>query len=458
MAYQETKTTGYGTRVGNSLKAVLMGFVLIIGATILLWWNEGRAVKTADMLEEAQEACVEMPNPDKIDKSLDGELVCGTAMATTDEVLEDKEFGIKENAIKLVRKVEYYQWVEHSEEKKEDKLGGKEVTTTTYTYSQEWVSSPVKSSEFKDPAYQTRNYILAQVEDQDVTATNVSFGAYTLNESLIGSISSSEAIELNINEQVLLQINNSVGTTYTAVRGLPAPTAANTSVAAPATQPAQVAVTDTTAAVADSAKTTIPDSIAQNNKVDLEYVHQVGNVLYYGRSMNAPEVGDVRITFEKVVPAKVTVVSVVDDKTFKPFVAKNKKKFQTLRMGKKSIDEIFEEENENNNMWTWILRIVGTLLVIGGIKNLFSFVETLLKVVPFLSSIFAFGVGIISTIIGLVYSLIVIALAWIFYRPVLGIILLLIAGFLVWVFAFNGKKKLAELANKGKAEQPAAAE
>jgi hypothetical protein len=39
---------------------------------------------------------------------------------------------------------------------------------------------------------------------------------------------------------------------------------------------------------------------------------------------------------------------------------------------------------------------------------------------------------------------------------VLGIILLVIAGFLVWVFAFNGKKKLAELANKGKAE-PAAA-
>lgn len=455
MAYQETKTTGYGTRVGNSLKAVLMGFVLIIGATILLWWNEGRAVKTADMLEEAQEACVEMPKPDKIDKSLDGELVCGTAMATTDEVLEDKEFGIKENAIKLVRRVEYYQWVEHSESKSEDKLGGKQETTTTYTYSQEWVSSPVKSNEFKDPAYQNRNYILAQVEDQDVTATNVKFGAYTLNEGLISSISSSEAIELNINEQTLQTINTSVGTTYAAVRGLPAPLATNTSVAAPAAQPAQAAATDTTA-VADSVKTTIPDSIAQNNKVDLEYVHQVGNVLYYGRSMNAPEVGDVRITFEKVVPAKVTVVSVVDGTTFKPFVAKNKKKFQTLRMGKKSIDEIFEEENENNSMWTWILRLVGTLLVIGGIKNLFSFVETLLKVVPFLSSIFAFGVGIISTIIGVVYSLIVIALAWIFYRPVLGIILLLIAGFLVWVFAFNGKKKLAELANKGKAA-PAAA-
>ncbi|MBO7569063.1 MAG: TMEM43 family protein [Bacteroidaceae bacterium] len=438
MAYQEKTTTGYGTRVGNSLKAVLMGFVLIIGATILLWWNEGRAVKTADMLEDAQGACVEMPNPDKKSAEFEGELVCATAMANTDETLTDTQFGISENAISLSRKVEYFQWVEHSESKSEDKLGGKQETTTTYTYSQEWVSSPVNSGDFKDPAYQGKNYTWANIESQDVWAEKVTFGAYVLNESLIHSISSTEAVELNVNEQVLASMDKSVADVYARIKGVPA-------VNATAAQ-AEPAV-----AVDDSVKTAIPDSIKQDNKVDLEYVHQAGNVIYLGRTMNAPEIGDVRITFEKTVPAKVTVVSQVEGNTFKPFVAKNKKKFQTLRMGKKTIEEIFEEENEANSMWTWILRIVGTLLVISGIKSLFSFVETLLKVVPFLSSLFAFGVGIIATIIGIVYSLIVIALAWIFYRPVLGIILLLIAGFLVWVFAFNGKKKLAELANKGKA-------
>ncbi|MBR6036443.1 MAG: TMEM43 family protein [Bacteroidaceae bacterium] len=452
MAYTEKTTTGYGTRVGNSIKATLMGFVIIIGATILLWWNEGRAVKTADMLEDAQGACVEMPNPDKMDKSLDGELVCGTAMANTEEVLTDTDFGISENAISLSRKVEYFQWVEHSESKSEDKLGGKEETTTTYTYKQEWVSSPVNSGDFKDPAYQNKNYTWTVVENQDLWAEKVTFGAYVLNESLIHSISSTEAVELNVNEQLLQSMDKSVADTYARIKGLPTPVNQANAAVAP------VAQTEPAAATADSLQTAIADSISQNNKVDLEYVHQAGNVIYYGRSMNAPEVGDVRITFEKTVPAKVTVVSVVDGNTFKPFVAKNKKKFQTLRMGKKSIEEIFEEENENNTMWTWILRIVGILLVISGFKSLFSFLETLLKVVPFLSSIFAFGVGIICTIVGIVYSLIVIALAWIFYRPVLGIILLVIAGFLVWVFAFNGKKKLAELTNKGKAEPAPAAE
>ena len=448
MAYQEKTTTGYGTRVGNSIKGIFTGFILIIGATILLWWNEGRAVKTADMLEDAQGACVEMPNPDKKSAEFEGELVCATAMANTDEVLTDKEFGISENAISLSRKVEYFQWVEHSESKSEDKLGGKQETTTTYTYTREWVSSPVNSDEFKDPAYQGKNYTWTTVEDQDVWAENVTFGAYVLNESLIHSINSTEALELHIDEQQLQAMDKTIADTYARIKGLPT---SNTNVAqAQPAQPVQTAAADSTA-LADSVKTVIPDSISQNNKVDLEYVHQMGNVLYYGRTANAPEVGDVRITFEKVVPAKVTVVSQVEGNTFKPYTASNKKKFQTLRMGKKSIDEIFEEENESNSMWTWVLRIVGILLVISGFKGLFGFLETILKVVPFLANIFAFGVGIICTIVGLVYSLIVIALAWIFYRPVLGIIILLIAGFLIWVFAFNGKKKLAELTNKGKA-------
>ena len=65
MAYQEVRTTGYGTRVGNSFKAIGGGIVLFCLGTALLWWNEGRAVKTEKMLEEAGSAYVEMPNPAK---------------------------------------------------------------------------------------------------------------------------------------------------------------------------------------------------------------------------------------------------------------------------------------------------------------------------------------------------------------------------------------------------------
>ena len=73
MAYQEVTTTGYGTRVGNSFKAIGSGFLLFIAGTALLWWNEGRAVKTEKMLDEAGSAYVEMENPNKKDASLEGD-------------------------------------------------------------------------------------------------------------------------------------------------------------------------------------------------------------------------------------------------------------------------------------------------------------------------------------------------------------------------------------------------
>lgn len=454
MAYQEVTTTGYGTRVGNSFKAIGGGILLFILGTALLWWNEGRAVKTEKMLEEAGTAYVEMENPAKKDASLEGELICGTALATTEDSLVDAQFGIGVKAIAMKRTVEYYQWVEHAEKKKEDKLGGKEVTTTTYTYSREWTSRPVESAQFKDPAYQNKNMVLTTIEDAEQYAENVSFGAYKLNEGLIHSIRSTEGLDLAITEDLLKQLDKSAQTAYERFYGV------QKNNQQPAQQPAAIPdsikaqLPDSTKAKLDSLQA-INDSInkamaAAENKKDLEYVHQAGNILYYGRVPGSPEVGDVRVTFEQVVPAKVTVMAVVDGDTFKPFKAKNGKRFQTLVMGKKSGDEIIEAEKEGNTVVLWILRIVGVMMIVGGLKGIFGFLETILKVVPFIAGIFGWGVGLVCTVVGVVWSLIIIAIAWLFYRPLLGITLLVIAGFLIWVFAFKGKDKLKELAVKAK--------
>ena len=393
MAYQEVTTTGYGTRVGNSFKAIGGGIIMFCLGTALLWWNEGRAVKTEKMLDEAGGAYVEMENPNKKDASLDGELICGTALATTEDSLSDAQFGVGAKAIALRRTVEYYQWVEHAQEKKEDKLGGKEVTTTTYTYTKEWTSRPVESFQFKDPAYQAKNKVLTTLDNVEQYAENVSFGAYKLNESLIHSISSVEPLVLG----------------YDSTR------------------------------------------VAELNKDTTIHVRVNQNEIYYGSSASGgPEVGDVRVTFEQIAPAKVTVMAVVDGDSFKPFKAKNGKRFQTLVMGKKSGDEIIDSAKDTNSMILWALRIIGILIVIGGLKGVFGFLETILKVVPFIAGIFGWGVGVVCTVVGVVWSLIIIALAWLFYRPLLGISLLALAGFLIWIFAFKGKDKLKELAAKAK--------
>ena len=82
MAYTETTRTSYGKRLGNSLGGIVTGFLLFIAGTVLIWWNEGRAVKTTKMLKEAQGQVVEMPDITKVDPAFEGLLVHAQGFAT----------------------------------------------------------------------------------------------------------------------------------------------------------------------------------------------------------------------------------------------------------------------------------------------------------------------------------------------------------------------------------------
>lgn len=405
MAYQETVTTGYGTRVKQSFKSIATGFTLFLGATAMLWWNEGNSVKTADMLEEAQGGCVEMGNPNKKDASLEGQLVCGTAMTATTDLLTDKDFGFSVNAISTKRKVEYYQWHETKTEETKEKSDGSEKKIITYDYRKDWSPSPIGSSNFKQH-YGHVNVVLAEFDDDEQWAEHVSFGAYNLNNSLIHSINTYEPLRPDLSDDVLRVLDKTIQASY-------------------------------------ERHYTKKEDLNSN---DYNFVHVNDNQLYLGLDPNAYKVGDVRIKFEKVAPAhEVTVVAVVDGVGFKPFKAKNGYTLEKLVMGRKTMDQFFEDEQETNTFNTWAYRVLGIVMVIGALKLIFGFVVTLTRIVPFLSTIVGWGVGVICTVLGVVWSLLVIAVAWLFYRPIVGIALLAIAGILVWIFALGGKNKLKQL-------------
>lgn len=397
MAYQEKTTVGYGSRVGNSFRGILGGFIIFIAGTALLWWNEGRVVKTDKMLNEAQDVTVELENIDQINPEMDGKLVHATGFANTQDSLIDPTFGVGVTAIRLARDVEYYQWVEQSHQERKDKLGGKQEVTTTYTYKKKWTSSPVESADFHDPSYQKSNYVLTSADSERWFAQKVTFGAFQLNEHQIQSISGDEPVALSLDSATLAAWNKECQQVLSRQNSTPA------------------------------------DSLL--------LVHVQDNQLYYGVSPSSPAVGDVRITFTKVLPAQITIIAQQAGNTFTRFKAKNGKTFSTLVMGSKDAAEIYEGAHEENHIIMWILRLIGVILVIAGLRGIFGILETLMKVVPFLANIVGFGVGLICFVVGLVWSLIIIALAWLFYRPLIGIGLLAIAGFLIWFFAFKGKEK-----------------
>lgn len=410
MAYTETKTVGYGSRVGNSFRAIGSGFMLFLIGTALLWWNEGRVVKTDKMLNEAEGVTEELTTIDRVDPEMDGKLVYAVGLATTEETLLDPKFGVSEKAVKLKRTVEYYQVMEEESQESKDKLGGKQEIVTTYSYKEGWTNRPVLSSEFHDPAYQKKNFVLSSADGEEWQAGKVTFGAFELNQYQINCIHGDVPVELRLDSAKLVAMNKEC----------------------------QQVIQRQYGGKSDSMK----------------LVHVADNQLYFGFSPNSPAIGDVRITWTKVMPAKVTIIAKQKNNTFTSFKAKNGKTFQTLVMGTRAAEEIYEGAHSSNHTWMWILRIVGIFMVIGGLKGIFGFLETILKVVPFIANIFGWGVGVVCTIVGIVWSLIIIAIAWLFYRPLIGISLLAVAGFLIWVFAFKGKDKLKEMAAKAKNQQP----
>jgi hypothetical protein len=85
-------------------------------------------------------------------------------------------------------------------------------------------------------------------------------------------------------------------------------------------------------------------------------------------------------------------------------------------------------EQSSNARLTWILRLVGFVVMALGIGLVLNPLKVLADVVPFIGSIVGFGVGVIAFLLAAVLSLITIALSWIAVRPVLGISLLAAAG------------------------------
>ena len=380
MAYQKVTKTSYGGRLKNALGGVGMGFILLIVGTVLLFWNEGRTVKTTRMLKEAQGVCVELGDIDQVNPDMNGKMIHACGLATTKDILTDGQFGISVNAVKLIRSTEFYQWVEHASSTTKDKIGGGQETVTTYTYTKEWVGSPVNSSNFEDPEYKgIKNDVLLNLEDQTWQAKNVSFGAYRFPDALIS--------QMNNRTSLIVDIEPEVEDEYKGI------------------------------------------------------IHTDGNVIYLGENPNSPNVGDVRVSYEKVLPGEVSILAQVAGDSFERYTAKNGYTLLTLRDGTVGMDNMFDTEREGNKTLAWILRILGILLIVFGFRNIFNIVTALLKVLPFLGNIANLGVGLVSWVLGLAWSLVVIAIGWLVYRPVLGVALLVAAAALIWFLGKKSKEK-----------------
>ena len=389
MAVTETETIGWGQRLGGSIKGVVAGLAIFIAGFPVLFLNEGNYVKMAKALDEGEGACVEVESIAEVDTEMNGKLVHMSGKAETDDILSDDTFGVSAKAIRLTRKVEMYQWIEHAKETEKKKLGGKVEKTTVYTYSKDWSEELIRSDEFKESGHDNPGSM--EFTSETKYAPNVRFGAFRLTEKQVKRIGSAQAY------------------------------------AFPASFTCKVDRVQV-----QGATIYVPEVTTRENRLNMRKVAAM------------PRIGDMRVTFEVVYPHDVSLVAKQKGDTFVGYTAKTGKKVDLFSDDIKDAAEMFASARSSNSTFTWLVRIGGCFMMFLGLSMILKPLSVLCDVLPILGDIVEMGAGIVAILVALPCALVTIAVAWIFYRPVIGIILLAVAGFFVWKLYM--KRKAAKAA------------
>ncbi|OJT97424.1 MAG: hypothetical protein BGN83_20515 [Rhizobium sp. 63-7] len=372
MSFTETTTTSWLSRMKGAVGRIFFGIILVIATTVLLFWNEGRAIKTYRALVEGAGLVVSVDSA-SVDSANDGKLVHISGPVKPLTTPQDDTYGIAaENALRVVREVEMYQWVEKSESKTEKNVGGSEQTTTTYTYSKQWRTDTVDSSDFKQPGGHENPS--RPIDGETFTVEKAAVGAFTLDGSDVAALGSSKRIPLG-QEQ------------------------------------------------ANAFQTSLGMNVRPQN-----------GELYAGSNPSSPAIGDLRIRYERVDLSEASFVGGQHGDRLSGFTVSNGREIFLSAAGRQSAAEMFETAQTENNIITWIVRVAGLLGMFIGFACFLSIFGVIGDVIPFVGSIVSFGTTLLAAVATLILGPIVIAIGWIAYRPILAISI--IVGGLVIAFLF----------------------
>jgi hypothetical protein len=369
-SFVETTSTSWLSRIAQSIVGVLVGLVFVIGAIILLFWNEGRAVQTARSLSEGSQVVVDVA-PAPVDPSNEGKLIHVSGDAKATAPITDRTFGVSTVALHLVRVARMYQWEEQKHQETRKSLGGSEQTVTTYSYKKVWSDRAIDSQAFRHADGHTNPQ--KQYDRVSLTATDATLGDFRLDAALLSLLPTSTGLQLD-------------------------PQAA------------------------DTLKSRIPNAQVADGKI------------YIGANPDDPQIGDYRISYSYTPPGPVSAVGRQSGSGIAQFQTKAGDRLLMGALGQQSAADMFKQAERENMIWTWVLRLVGTLAMWFGAYFFLRPLVVVADVVPLIGSVLGAGAGLVALAVALAGAGVVIALAWLWYRPLVALLALgigLVAGIAV---------------------------
>lgn len=380
----EVTSTSWLSRLGRAIGGVFVGLIAILVAAVLLFWNEGRAIKTAQGLTEGA-GIVRSVAADKVDAANDGRLVHVSGMLSTGGPVADPDFAIRVQGVRLVRHVEMYQWKEETQTETRTKLGGGEERTTTYKYVRDWSDKPVDSTRFKEPRGHTNPVMTYQ--SREALAAGTRLGAFAVPESLLRGFGERRPLAATEAQANALQIRINK----------------------------PVAVID--------------------------------GVLHVGRDPSQPAIGDMKVSFFQVPLQTASVVATQSGGGFVPFRTHTGTTVELISAGAVPAAAMFQHAQESNVTLTWILRGVGVFVMFLGFAFILRPLKVVADVIPFLGSIVGAGTGLVALLCTVAIAPIVIAIGWLWYRPLVGIAVLVTGFAATWGLVRLARGRVARKAS-----------
>lgn len=248
---------------------------------------------------------------------------------------------------------------------------------TTYSYNRVWSSSHINSNNFNSTSGHENPSVMAYNSDSYV-ASKVSLGDYYVGSLFINKMKGSEDLS-NLN----------------------------------------------------------PSSIDENMSV-------ISNMIFIsadGRStLSSPKIGDYKVSYTYVPSSSYTMLGAKSGTEIIAYETENGD-LAEVSSGVLNKEELKKEKDDANKMLTYGLRIGLTVGIIIANMLTISPVTNILGHIPLAGNLFNKGLGLVGSILGIAWSLLVIAAGWFAYRPIVSIILFGIIIALIVLLIFSKRKK-----------------
>jgi len=271
---------------------------------------------------------------------------------------------VSANGLRLVRTVEMYQWKEESHSETHKTLGGGEDTVTTYTYHLTWSSNPIDSSRFRRPDGHSNPPI--RYRDASVTARDATLGAFRPGEQALQLLPANQTVQLD-------------------------------------------------PALADTLRGRISGPLQVTD-----------GRLYLGADPGAPRAGDHRISFAIAPNGPASFIGRQSGAGLAEYQTRSGDRLLMARSGLMTAPEMFKVAEDENRVLTWILRAVGVVAMLIGFALLLMPLRVVADVVPLIGSIVGAGAFLVALVCTFVAAPVIIAFAWLWYRPLVSIAVLVV--------------------------------